>query len=556
VRASATSRAASPANYLASQAKADANKAENDSPFALLVASIAPKDAAKPAIKDASQPQTDSKPAEDQPNPAQDNPTANAPAEPVAAGSASPPSKPEKSGKTKDEVTSKSDKVEAGQDDIAALMTLPQQDIAAPPQPQLLPPPAPLPVQAPDADDEQDVQLAAAAPTIAPVGDAGTTPLPPDIKPSDIAPPGPKEKLQAGNGSGEETDAPAPKTDLATPVVTARVANPVASPAPGIAGNVVEDETADEQTATPAASGNDIADIAAAPAPGKSGTVPQAPTVTDQPAAKTADVPNDSAQSEHAKSRASATAIQNAAPQSAAAKTTLTNPGHGETEPKAGAPKARLVQPDANSEGKGETEKSDAPTALPQPAPQEAAPKAAPQPAPNAIDAINSIAAPQAQSSPVAAATVNQHIQVTIHAAPDLPALAVEIAAKSQSGAKQFDIRLDPPELGRVEVRLSIDATGKASAHLSADQPHTLSLLQKDSPILARALRDAGLDVAQNGLNFSLRQQGENFHGNASSNGRRGSARSFPLSASLAIDATAGSAPYRGPANGRLDIRV
>jgi len=118
VRASATSRAASPANYLASQAKADANKAENDSPFALLVASIAPKDAAKPAIKDASQPQTDSKPAEDQPNPAQDNPTANAPAEPVAAGSASPPSKPEKSGKTKDEVTSKSDKVEGDGTDV------------------------------------------------------------------------------------------------------------------------------------------------------------------------------------------------------------------------------------------------------------------------------------------------------------------------------------------------------------------------------------------------------------------------------------------------------
>jgi hypothetical protein len=81
-----------------------------------------------------------------------------------------------------------------------------------------------------------------------------------------------------------------------------------------------------------------------------------------------------------------------------------------------------------------------------------------------------------------------------------------------------------------------------------------LSLLQKDAPVLARALRDAGLDVSQNGLNFSLRQQGENFNGNAGNNGRR--PRSFALSASVAIDATAGSAAYRGPANGRLDIRV
>ena len=36
------------------------------------------------------------------------------------------------------------------------------------------------------------------------------------------------------------------------------------------------------------------------------------------------------------------------------------------------------------------------------------------------------------------------------HTAPNLNSLAVEIAAKVQSGTKQFDIRLDPPELGRV----------------------------------------------------------------------------------------------------------
>jgi flagellar hook-length control protein FliK len=136
-----------------------------------------------------------------------------------------------------------------------------------------------------------------------------------------------------------------------------------------------------------------------------------------------------------------------------------------------------------------------------------------------------------------------------------MPALAVEIAAKSQSGAKQFDIRLDPPELGRVEVRLSIDATGKASAHLSADQPQTLTLLQKDAPVLIRALREAGLDVSQDGLNFSLRQQGDG--GNASSNnGRRGTSRDFSLTATTSIDAPTTTAAYRGRPDGRLDIRV
>ena len=164
-------------------------------------------------------------------------------------------------------------------------------------------------------------------------------------------------------------------------------------------------------------------------------------------------------------------------------------------------------------------------------------------------------ATPQAQQTQTSdAPSVTQNVQVSTPT-PNIPALAVEISAKSQSGAKQFDIRLDPPELGRVEVRLSIDATGKASAHLSADQPQTLDLLQKDAPTLTRALRDAGLDVSQNGLNFSLRQQsGDTGAGQGQSRG--GNGRSFTLSATSSIDATSASAAYRAPADGRLDIRV
>ncbi len=93
------------------------------------------------------------------------------------------------------------------------------------------------------------------------------------------------------------------------------------------------------------------------------------------------------------------------------------------------------------------------------------------------------------------------------HPTPDVNQFAVEVAARSQAGAKQFDIRLDPPELGRVDVRLSIDAAGKAEAHLTAESSQTLDLLQKDASVLARALRDAGLNLSQDGLNFSLKSQ-------------------------------------------------
>ena len=168
--------------------------------------------------------------------------------------------------------------------------------------------------------------------------------------------------------------------------------------------------------------------------------------------------------------------------------------------------------------------------------------------------AVSPLVAPQAQAPGQAAAPI-MHVQVTESPAPNLAGLAVEIVAKSLGGAKQFDIRLDPPELGRVEVRLSIDATGKASAHLSADQPQTLDLLQKDASSLTRALREAGLDVSQDGLNFSLRHQSHDGGGNAGGNGH-GASRAFSATATPTPEATATSASWRGPADGRLDIRV
>jgi flagellar hook-length control protein FliK len=139
---------------------------------------------------------------------------------------------------------------------------------------------------------------------------------------------------------------------------------------------------------------------------------------------------------------------------------------------------------------------------------------------------------------------------------PNMDVLAVQIAAKSQSGAKQFDIRLDPPELGRVDVRLSIDSSGKAQAHLTADQPQTLELLQKDASSLTRALRDAGLDVSQNGLNFSLRGQNGN-QADTGMGGRSGRRTGIPVDTLKRLDpGNLAAAQWRGPTDGRLDIRV
>jgi chemotaxis protein MotD len=86
-------------------------------------------------------------------------------------------------------------------------------------------------------------------------------------------------------------------------------------------------------------------------------------------------------------------------------------------------------------------------------------------------------------------------------------AIAIEIAARAKDGARQFDIRLDPPELGRIDVKLDVDKDGTVNTRLTVDRPETLSLLQRDSQGLERALQQAGLKTSDGGMEFSLRQQ-------------------------------------------------
>jgi flagellar hook-length control protein FliK len=85
--------------------------------------------------------------------------------------------------------------------------------------------------------------------------------------------------------------------------------------------------------------------------------------------------------------------------------------------------------------------------------------------------------------------------------------LVLHIAARSARGDSRFTIRLDPPELGRIEVNLSVTSHGHAQAALAADKPQTLELLQRDASVLERTLKEAGVDVGGN-LSFSLKGEG------------------------------------------------
>jgi hypothetical protein len=87
-----------------------------------------------------------------------------------------------------------------------------------------------------------------------------------------------------------------------------------------------------------------------------------------------------------------------------------------------------------------------------------------------------------------------------------LAGVAVEIAAQAHAGNHRFQIRLDPPELGRIDVRLDVDRDGHVTSRLVVDRADTLDLLKRDAAQLERALQQAGLKMSDNALEFALRQ--------------------------------------------------
>ena len=122
-----------------------------------------------------------------------------------------------------------------------------------------------------------------------------------------------------------------------------------------------------------------------------------------------------------------------------------------------------------------------------------------------------------APATAAAATTSAAPLSATDRAVP-ISGVAFEITSKALAGKGQFDIRLDPPDLGRIHVRLDVDRDGNVITHMVADRTDTLDMLRKDTAGLERALQDAGLKTSDNSLQFSLRDQSANQQQNQGGN--------------------------------------
>ena len=138
-----------------------------------------------------------------------------------------------------------------------------------------------------------------------------------------------------------------------------------------------------------------------------------------------------------------------------------------------------------------------------------------------------------------------------------LDRLGVEIATTARAGVKEIAVRLDPPELGRIDVRIDIDDSGQVNTHLVVERASTLDQLRRDAPNLERLLNQSGLKADSGSLQFSLQDQNQPYR-QQGGDGRR-TRRSI-----LAIDGLSGiaesastvQAAYAAPSRQGIDVRL
>jgi flagellar hook-length control protein FliK len=161
-----------------------------------------------------------------------------------------------------------------------------------------------------------------------------------------------------------------------------------------------------------------------------------------------------------------------------------------------------------------------------------------------------------AQPAATSTATSQPGVTASNTAAVPLNGLALQIAVTAQSGKSRFEIRLDPAELGRIDVRIDLDRHGQITSHLTVEKPETLAMLRQDAPQLQRALDNAGFKTGDNGLQFSLRDQSSSGQDRGNEAGRN--MQRLIISEDDVIPVTIAGRTYgRMPGSGGgVDIRV
>lgn len=119
---------------------------------------------------------------------------------------------------------------------------------------------------------------------------------------------------------------------------------------------------------------------------------------------------------------------------------------------------------------------------------------------------LQAVQAAQASSTPAAAAIADGPVTLADPAPSARSHLSDQISASLSSAnvrpGQEILIRLDPPSLGEVRIRLSSD-NGQVIGHLEVSRPDTLRQLEQEAPGLIQRLADQGIQMRKLDLGLS-----------------------------------------------------
>jgi flagellar hook-length control protein FliK len=120
--------------------------------------------------------------------------------------------------------------------------------------------------------------------------------------------------------------------------------------------------------------------------------------------------------------------------------------------------------------------------------------------APSLADASQSATQPARAAEPQAAASsTGQHTSPAAQITPALMQLG-----HAPDGAQRLTMRLDPPELGHVQIKIDRPSDAPARVEITVEKPETLSMLLRDQPQLQRTLDQAGVPVEGRNVTFHV----------------------------------------------------
>jgi hypothetical protein len=104
------------------------------------------------------------------------------------------------------------------------------------------------------------------------------------------------------------------------------------------------------------------------------------------------------------------------------------------------------------------------------------------------------------------AATLQAELRPPVGSQEFAPALGSQLSVMVRNGVEHAQLRLNPAEMGPIEVRIVLDGT-QAQIDFSAAHALTRQALQEAVPALASALRESGLTLSGGGVFEQAREQ-------------------------------------------------